>query len=177
MSLKLIMINWILKPSDFCISKININRQLELTICWHQSPLLWNKSPNCGRSCDCVSQSSSSVIGAGREQRGHGASVASLSIIRLCAAHTVLQRQRHIHVPTCHFPAPVWCGRQYYQAAMLCSAWRIMAMNIYLPSVGVLLKGHNKWWWPDDVIMSVEAFTTHTVTSHTVPCRRTQTHT
>ena len=123
MSLKLIMINWILQPSDFYISKININRQLELTICWHQSPLLWNKSPNCGRSCDCVSQSSSSVIGAGREQRGHGASVASLSIIRLCAAHTVLQRQRHIHVPTCHFPAPVWCGRQYYQAAMLCSSW------------------------------------------------------
>ena len=123
MSLKLIMINWILQPSDFCISNMNIDRQLELTICWHQSPLLWNKSPNCGRSCDCVSQSSSSVIGAGREQRGHGASVASLSIIRLCAAHTVLQRQRHIHVPTCHFPAPVWCGRQYYQAAMLCSSW------------------------------------------------------
>ena len=105
---KLIMINWILhQPSDFCMSNMNIDRQLELTICWHQSPLLWNKSPNCGRSCDCVSRSSSSVIGAGREQRGHGTSVASLSIIKLCAAHTVLQRQRHIHVPTCHFPAPV----------------------------------------------------------------------
>ena len=158
MSLKLIMINWILQPSDFCISKININRQLELTICWHQSPLLWNKSPNCGRSCDCVSQSSSSVIGAGREQRGHGASVASLSIIRLCAALTVLQRQRHIHVPTCHFPAPVLeavlpsCHVMFFM-----TSWHIMAMNIYLPSVGVLLKGHNKWWWPDDVIMSVEA--------------------
>ena len=54
--------------------------------------------------------------------------------------------KRHIHVPTCHFPAPVWCGRQYYKTAMLCSSWHIMAMNIYLPSVGVLLKGHNKWW-------------------------------
>ena len=178
MSLKLIMINWILQPSDFCISKININRQLELAICWHQSPLLWNKSPNCGRSCDCVSQSSSSVIGAGREQRGHGASVASLSIIRLCAALTVLQRQRHIHVPTCHFPAPVLeavlpsCHVMFFM-----TSWHIMAMNIYLPSVGVLLKGHNKWWWPDDVIMSVEASTTHTATSHTVPCRRRQTHT
>ena len=90
-----------------------------------------------------MSRSSSSVIGAGREQRGHGTSVASLSIIKLCAAHTVLQRQRHIHVPTCHFPAPV---RVAVLAAMLCSSWHIMAMNIYLPSVGVLLKGHNKWW-------------------------------
>ena len=179
MSLKLIMINWILQPSDFCISKININRQLELTICWHQSPLLWNKSPNCGRSCDCVSQSSSSVIGAGREQRGHGASVASLSIIRLCAAHTVLQRQRHIHVPTCHFPAPVWCvgGSITKLPCYVFHGVLWHAMIIYLPSVGVLLKGHNKWWWPDDVIMSVEASTTHTATSHTVPCRRRQTHT
>ena len=170
---KLIVINWILGPSDFSLTNMNIDRQLELTICWHQSPLLWNKSPNCGRSCDCVSRSSSSVIGAGREQRGHGTSVASLSIIKLCAAHTVLQRQRHIHVPTCHFPAPVRVA--VYQAAMLCSSWHIMAMNIYLPSVGVLLKGHNKWWWPDDVIMSVEASTTHTATSHTVPCRQTHT--
>ena len=30
---KLIMINVILKPSDFCMSNMNIDRQLELTIC------------------------------------------------------------------------------------------------------------------------------------------------
>ena len=42
-----------------------------------------------------MSQSSSSVIGAGREQRGHGASVASLSITRLCAAHSATETETH----------------------------------------------------------------------------------
>ena len=134
---KLIMINWIFQPSDFCISNMKIDRQLELTICWHQSPLLWNKSPNCGRSCDCVSQSSSSVIGAGREQRGHGASVASLSIIRLCAAHSATETETHscshlslpstsvvweAVLPSCHVMCYVFHGI-IWQWISICLVW------------------------------------------------------
>ena len=38
------------------------------------------------------------------------------------------------------------CGVGGSITKLPCYVLHGMAINIYLPSVGVLLKGHNKWW-------------------------------